>query len=203
MSIYLYKKTHNVTGLKYLGKTTLSDPHKYSGSGKYWLRHLKIHGFDYTTEILKECVTKEEITYWGLHYSTLWNIVDSDEWANLKPESGDGGDPGISGRKKISNTLTGKKHTPERNLQKSIRQRGRKRSKEYLEKKIGLKYKTPKPRTKPNKNKGRPLSKEWVEKSAKSRTGMKYPIVYCPHCGKSGGSATMPRWHFNNCKLCP
>ena len=22
----------------------------------------------------------------------------------------------------------------------------------------------------------------------------------CPHCGKTGGANTMPRWHFDNCK---
>jgi transposase len=58
MLIYLYVKTHNKTGLKYLGKTTKLDPHKYSGSGKRWLRHLKKHGFDYTTEILLVTATK-------------------------------------------------------------------------------------------------------------------------------------------------
>jgi hypothetical protein len=36
----LYVKTHNITGLKYFGKTT-NDPFKYKGSGKYWLDHLK------------------------------------------------------------------------------------------------------------------------------------------------------------------
>ena len=40
----LYVKTHQVTGLKYLGQTSKSDPHKYTGSGKYWLRHIKQHG---------------------------------------------------------------------------------------------------------------------------------------------------------------
>lgn len=28
----------------------------------------------------------------------------------------------------------------------------------------------------------------------------KQPIVICPHCNKQGGNATMPRWHFDNCK---
>jgi hypothetical protein len=28
----------------------------------------------------------------------------------------------------------------------------------------------------------------------------KQPIVTCPHCGKQGGSGTMPRWHFDRCK---
>lgn len=26
-------------------------------------------------------------------------------------------------------------------------------------------------------------------------------IVICPHCGVSGGELTMPRWHFDNCKI--
>lgn len=89
MTIYLYKKTHNVTGLKYLGKTTI-DPHKYKGSGKYWKLHIKKHGYDVTTEILKECRNNEEVKYWGSYYSKLWNIVRSDAWANLMEEKGDG-----------------------------------------------------------------------------------------------------------------
>jgi hypothetical protein len=37
----------------------------------------------------------------------------------------------------------------------------------------------------------------------KIRESMKGPrqIVKCPHCGKEGGSNTMQRWHFDNCKL--
>ena len=42
---YLYVKTHNITGLKYFGKTT-NDPYTYYGSGKYWLLHLKKHGYN-------------------------------------------------------------------------------------------------------------------------------------------------------------
>lgn len=61
MITYLYVKTHNVTGLKYLGKTTKQDPHKYSGSGKHWMRHLKVHGYDCTTTILKECTNKHSL----------------------------------------------------------------------------------------------------------------------------------------------
>lgn len=88
--IYLYKKTHKKTGLKYLGKTT-QDPYKYNGSGVYWERHLKTHGYDIETEILFETLNKEELKEQGLYYTKLWNIVESDEWANLKPETGDGG----------------------------------------------------------------------------------------------------------------
>jgi hypothetical protein len=90
MSTYLYVKTHNRTGLKYLGKT-IQNPYKYKGSGVYWRRHLSKHGNDVTTEILKECQTNDEVKYWGQYYSNLWNVVDDTAWANLKPETGEGG----------------------------------------------------------------------------------------------------------------
>lgn len=90
MTYYLYKKTHNQTGLKYLGKTE-SDPYTYKGSGTRWVNHLNVHGNDVSTEVLHECKTNDEIKHWGEYYSNLWNIVESDEWANLKIESGAGG----------------------------------------------------------------------------------------------------------------
>jgi len=96
MTIYLYKKTHNITGLLYLGKTTRSDPHKYKGSGIVWTRHIKKHGYDVTTEILKKCETLDDLRYWGLYYSELWDVVNATDgdgkkiWANLKPEEGQG-----------------------------------------------------------------------------------------------------------------
>lgn len=112
MNIYLYLKIHNKTGLKYLGKTK-EDPHKYKGSGLHWLRHLTKHGDDVTTKVLKECSSNEEIKEWGLHYSNLWNVVDSPEFANLKLESGDGGPVGPEGAKKISNKVKEIRNDPE------------------------------------------------------------------------------------------
>jgi hypothetical protein len=88
--MYLYKKTHRVTGLKYLGMTTKNDPYKYLGSGTYWRRHLDKHGNDIDTEILLITKDIEELRQVGLHYSTIWDVVKSNEWANLKEESGDG-----------------------------------------------------------------------------------------------------------------
>jgi hypothetical protein len=90
--IYLYLKTHNITGLKYLGKTEQCDPHLYTGSGKRWKAHLKKHGYDVTTQILLETTDHNEIKRWGEYYSALWNIVNNLEFANLRSESGDGGD---------------------------------------------------------------------------------------------------------------
>lgn len=95
MCIYLYKKTHRKTGLKYLGKTSARNPHTYPGSGVYWRNHLDKHGYDYDTEILKECQNNQEVAEWGQYYSKLWNVVESDEWANLTEESGAGGNNGV------------------------------------------------------------------------------------------------------------
>jgi hypothetical protein len=90
--IYLYIKTHNKTGLKYFGKTTRKNPHKYLGSGKHWVAHLTKHGIDYTTEIYGCYTDKQECLQAALKFSEKHNIVESKEWANLRVESLDGGD---------------------------------------------------------------------------------------------------------------
>ena len=101
MTIYLYVKTHNKTGLKYLGKTTL-DPYTYKGSGKYWKRHIKLYGYDVTTEVIFETDCSLDLKNKGLYYSELWNIVEDSGWANLKPEAGDGGTHIVSVEQKIN-----------------------------------------------------------------------------------------------------
>lgn len=98
---YLYVKTHQDTGLKYLGQTS-KDPHTYLGSGLYWLKHLRKHGTNISTEVLLETTNKTELKEKGIYYSQLWNIVESKEWANLTEEKGDGG-----------NIVGGRKHSPE------------------------------------------------------------------------------------------
>jgi hypothetical protein len=118
MIIYLYKKTHCKTGLHYLGQTTAKDPMKYPGSGIYWRKHLKVHGRDIETEVLRECHSKEEVKEWGEHYSKLWNVSESSEWANLKDETGDGGKTvgykhSDEAKRKISEARKGKKLPPE------------------------------------------------------------------------------------------
>jgi len=89
-TIYLLVKKHNKTGLKYLCQTIRTDYEKYKGSGNYWRRHIKKHGNDITTECIKECFNRDEIIKWGRYYSDLWDVVNSNEWANLKNEEGNG-----------------------------------------------------------------------------------------------------------------
>lgn len=125
MKTYLYLKTHRVTGLKYLGKTT-QDPHKYKGSGLRWTRHLAKHGNDVSTLILFESDDLKEIKSQGLYYSKLWDVVNDQNFANMRPETGDGGDTsqcenykiGISNRDTSGskNSMFGRSTVVENNL---------------------------------------------------------------------------------------
>lgn len=89
---WLYIKQHNVTGLKYFGKTACEDPVKYKGSGLHWQRHIKKHGNDVTTTLCQLFNDRGLLTAYATAFSDQHNIVESDEWANLKSENGlDGG----------------------------------------------------------------------------------------------------------------
>ena len=91
MKYKLYKKTQTDTGLMYLGITTCEDAHSYQGSGVRWTRHIAKHGYHVITEILLDTDDYQELKRSGIYYSRLWNVVESDQWANLKEEAGDGG----------------------------------------------------------------------------------------------------------------
>lgn len=84
-------KTHNQTGLKYLCQSSRIDYINYTGSGSYWKKHLSKHGPDFSTIVLFETTNKDEIKQQGIYYSNKFNVVNSEEWANLVPEQGDGG----------------------------------------------------------------------------------------------------------------
>lgn len=107
MTIYLMVKTHTKTGLKYLCKTS-QDPYIYKGSGVTWTSHLKEHGRNISTEIIKECRDQEELKTWGRYYSELWNVVESSEWANRIPETGGGsGGATTTGKTTVKDPITG------------------------------------------------------------------------------------------------
>lgn len=95
MKVYLYTKTHRITGLKYFGKTT-KDPYKYIGSGLYWRKHLKEHGNYVDTKIIAEFDSEtdaDRLVAFALDFSEKHAIVSSNEWANLIPENGLDGKP--------------------------------------------------------------------------------------------------------------
>lgn len=108
--ITLYIKSHNVTGLKYFGKTK-QDPFIYKGSGKYWVRHLKKYGNDVSTIIYKQFeIECEELRKCAMDFSIEYDIVNSELWANLKQENGfDGGNDFLldETKQKISDSRKG------------------------------------------------------------------------------------------------
>jgi hypothetical protein len=89
--IYLYLKTHKITGKKYFGKT-VRNPFTYKGSGTYWKEHLRRYGNFVDTQIIFQTECKKELKDKAMYYSNLWNIVENNEFANYVPEMGDGGD---------------------------------------------------------------------------------------------------------------
>ena len=118
---WLYIKQHNVTKLKYFGKTTAKDPYKYPGSGVYWKRHLKVHGRDITTLWVQLFNDKVSLIEYATRFSKNNRITESHEWANLTDENGTDGTSQIGSkngrfnktvsdetRKKISKANTGK-----------------------------------------------------------------------------------------------
>lgn len=102
--VCLYIFTHNITGLKYFGKTKCNfektELLKYGGSGSYWNNHLKKHGRDISVEIYG-IYNIEEVKEIALKFSRDNNIVSllnesgprkgKKVWANLIPENGIGG----------------------------------------------------------------------------------------------------------------
>lgn len=205
MTIYtIYKKTHNKTGLQYLGYTKAKDPSKYKGSGKYWSNHIKLYGYDVTTEILFQTTNKLDIEPIGLHYSKLWNVVNSDKWANLIKETGKGGFPENLGpvwNKGMSGFRAGSSHhffgvkrsdSDKANISKGRKGKGlghcRPQSKESIEKIREA-------------NIGKILPDSTKKKIGDGNRGKPKPKLTCSHCGAVGGAPQMRRWHFDNCKL--
>ncbi len=227
---YLYVKTHNITGLKYLGFTSSKDPHKYIGSGTYWKLHLKKHGTDYTTTILQETTSKTTISELGTHYSSLWNITESDEWANLKPETGEGGFflTEESHKKRVNTRIkkygTANTNTPE-SISKALETRKKNgtlnvQTPEVVAKTIATKQKngttntvtaesvakgieTKRKNGTLGKNNITPesIAKQLETKRIRGTLSVPKKKVECPHCNLVGGSSQMKRWHFDNCRL--
>lgn len=216
MNIYLYVKTHNVTGLKYLGKTT-GDPFTYKGSGKYWKRHIKKHGYDVTTEIIFQTNDKEEFKRFSTEYSIKYNIVESQEWANLTLESGDGGLTYYPTEDQIKYAIETKRKNG------TLKNAGSKESRlkariTTLERHGTLKTGDNETRIKGwetrrkngtdkgyTKRKTAKSSNAWnVRKQNGTHTWKIQEQVTCPHCNKTGSnSGAMYQWHFDNCKLGP
>lgn len=213
--IYLYLKTHNVTGLKYLGKTE-QDPYQYSGSGVWWKAHLKKHGHDVTTEVLFKTEDKAEFKEVALEYSNKWNIVESADFANLMLEEGQGGVnsgswkkgnvPWIKGRTDIKLGPQSPEHIRKRteNQKKSV----------TID---GIKYDSMKEASAAT-GISKPTIKAWADTdgwdsidTTKDRrilarekvTKLNKQKHTCPHCGAEANIGNLKRWHNEKCKYKP
>lgn len=195
---FLYIKQHRITKKLYFGKT-FKNPLKYKGSGTHWSRHCSKHGND--VETLWYCLffEAEELTKFALQCSSLWNIVQSDQWLNLIIEDGLGG-RGVEGvkrsaetRLKMSISAKARSHevylkaarnrSPEAYIKSADARRGAKRTKESIA-----------------RMSGREISAETRSKISKALKTKPKETVKCPHCVKEGGIYAMKRYHFNNCK---
>lgn len=190
---FLYIKQHNVTGLKYFGKTIESDPIKYKGSGKHWLRHLKKYGNDVTTIWYQLFIDKDQLTNFALSFSQKNNIVESREWANLKPEDGlcGGGVKGIKlgpmseeHKQKIRDSVkkklleSGWQPAPKKEKIKKNRKWSQENKTKLSEQRMGrIPW-----------NKGKSIG-NYIEKRKK-----------CLHCGGEYAPYTFLRWHDEKCK---
>jgi len=221
---YLYIKEHNITGMKYFGKTT-SDPYTYCGSGKYWINHIKKHGKEFvTTKWVSEPFTdKELLVEFATFVSEELDIVNSDKWANLILENGLDGAPVGFKHSEETKSLLKKYHTGRKREYKvssiarenmSRAQQGRSLSEQHKES-IRL-YAKSRPKEVnekiSNSLKNKKHSEETILKRAlsnskprgaygKSEHCANRPKLICPNCSKSGNGGSMMRYHFNNCKL--
>lgn len=101
---------HNITGLKYFCKTTLTNRvHRYKGSGIAWLKHLREHGFNVKVGVLGFYVDEKRCLDAAKKFSEDNNIVESNEWANSVIETGRNG----AIMKGERNPFYGKSHSKE------------------------------------------------------------------------------------------
>lgn len=141
--IYLYIKQHSITGLKYFGKTTRKDPFSYPGSGTRWWNHINKHGKEHIQTVELYGFDNQELcTEFALKFSEENSIVESDEWANLRPENGlDGITVGTkfseTHKRRLSESSAGRTHSEETKIKIATSNLGQKRS-ESTKKKLSL-----------------------------------------------------------------
>ena len=224
--IYLYIKQHSITGLKYFGKTTKSNPFSYNGSGKYWQLHINKHGKEHIQTLDIYGFDNQDLcTEFALKFSKDNNIVESDKWANLREENGLDGlltghkfsdetkEKWSFQRKGLNNPFHGRKHSEEakakmsqnsHNIDKQNGMFGKKHkdsTKELLIEAWKIRKLTHKPDSK--------FIHHWIGKNQseihKKKIGDKnrgkiHPKIDCPHCSVKSSIANFKRWHGDNCK---
>ena len=197
MVVYLIK---NIVKKKINIGKEVRNQKNYMGSGKIIRQALKKYGREnFKKEVLEKCTNKESLAlrekYWIQLYKSknfeLYNIAEGGEGGRTTEFPWNFGlklnSLSEEHKKKISNSLIGRKRPQE--VRKKISESHKGRSKSEKHKK-----------TLSEINMGKKLSEETKIKMSNVRKNVKQKILTCPYCGKEGGT-TMHRWHFNNCKL--
>lgn len=187
---------------------TTQNPNKYRGSGVYWKNHLKIHGNDVMTEILKECDSNEDLKKWGIYYSELYDVVKSEYFANLVLESGENS-CGMTGKRQSERTKNKiKQSLMNHNVSEITRMKLREKLKGNIpwnKNKKGEYHiftETDKMQRSVNMtgNNNPFYSKSHSEEFKIKQALNQKRLNECPHCNKIGAIRIMKRWHFDNCK---
>ena len=128
---YLYIKRCSHCELKYFG-VTIRNPFIYRGSGKYWNAHLKSHKCKHDTIEVFGFDDFELCQEFAILFSIEHDIVASDQWANLKEETGGaGGRPSFETRFLMRAAKLGKKHSEEHARNIGLGNTGKKRSVQF------------------------------------------------------------------------
>jgi len=205
----LYLKKHDITKKLYLGWTT-RDVETYSGSGIYWLKHLKKHGDFVSTVVLEQTEDINRLRSQGLFYSQLWDVADNPQFANLKEEDGVGGKYGAETRQKMSAgalrriardgapsmAFTSERATEINKKMWADPERRKKRCEAIKKGQAASSWVKP------------PSSDETKKKQSEALKGKKINLgktykmkpVECPHCGTKGSGGNMTRYHFEACR---
>jgi hypothetical protein len=214
ISTYLMIKRHQDTGLMYFCKTATRDPLKYHGSGKYWKKHLKLHGTNVDTLWYQYFTDKDDLVEFALFFSEIYNIVSATHcgkkiWANEVPEDGlQGGQnrgmvsplkgikqphvsTALTGRKRPNHSklLTGRKQSEEHIRNRADSLRGKSKTKEHGE-------------NISNAKKGilNPKVSMALKGKIGTNKGKKLKTYSCKHCGIETTGGNLKRWHDDNCK---
>ena len=184
---YLMIKQHTITGLKYFCKTCKKDPLKYKGSGKYWISHITYHGKQYVKTIWYRLFTdKEECVNYALSLSEIFDITNSDLWANLKPENSlDGGVFGFKNEKASERMKQNNPMTILRINSGSF--------------KIGRTYTASETHRK-NQSISKIADKNPNFRNKSASNHLNKSVHTCSVCGISTNKGNISRWHNSKCK---
>lgn len=192
-----------LAGIKYFGKSVKEDIDKYLGSGTIWKDRIKKYGKENikTIWVSDWFYCPYYIQQFALMLSEINQIVESDDWANYRPEDG------LAGGRVSTTFSKGRKdtRTPETKAiaakKASEKLRGMKKPDGFGEK---VRQRTlGSTLTESTKEKMKDAWSDERRTKQRERTrrqNLNRPTLTCPHCKfESNNTGAMRRYHFDNC----